>query len=192
MLKKMTCMLVIVILLALAACQEEDGEALVVPTQFDLAMAQTSDAATAIYEATLYAPTPVPTSVRPTLPPTYTLVSTPTEMTPTVLPETAPESDDTSGSIYFVYNNDSIIAVSGDGLRAEFIYTVGMGIPIEHLTPSPDGEFLAFVAPGSGSAREVWIIRACISSSIGFCPAHAIDRLVINNDIRILYMSFTP
>ena len=58
------------------------------------------------------------------------------------------------GTIYFIFNGDSIAALAGDG-SSEQLILVG-GAPAD-LSLSPDGSLLAYVADGSGSAREVFI-----------------------------------
>jgi Tol biopolymer transport system component len=61
-----------------------------------------------------------------------------------------------AGSIYYIFNGDSIAALAADGSHEQLIY-VG-GAPAE-LALSPDGTLLAFTAQGAGSAREVFIIN---------------------------------
>jgi WD40 repeat protein len=156
MIRKSATIFLVALLLALTAC---GGDEAPLPTQFNLEAVQTNDAATTIFVETKNAPTATPTENRPTLPPPNTPTSTPMPPTATSPPPATLEGDSATGTIYYIYNGDSIIATTGDGAREEFLYTVGMDVPITYLTPSPDGEWLAFVAPGSGSAREVWIMN---------------------------------
>ena len=122
-------------------------------------MLQTSSAATEMMQATSNALTATSTVTPTPIPPTATASATPTTPPPTGTPTATLDSTIMAGTIYYIYNGDAILAVAGDGSREEFLYTVGVGVPIEYLTPSPNGEWLAFVAPGSGSAREVWIMN---------------------------------
>ncbi len=135
------------ILPVLAACQSQPGQQ-VLPTQIDLNAIATSTAAVV---ATQLARTP------PTLPPTWTpsppasAAPTETPLAPTV---TTASGVSTGGTIFFIFNNDSIAALSADGASEQLIQ-VG-GAPTD-LTLSPDGTLLAYVADASGSAREVFI-----------------------------------
>jgi hypothetical protein len=88
-----------------------------------------------------------------TLPPTWTPIPSSTPL-PTDTPRPVEDVSPNLGTIYYIYNGDSVIAVAVDGSRQEFILNFAT---ISYLTPSPDGELLAFIAPGSGSAYEVWI-----------------------------------
>lgn len=90
----------------------------------------------------------------PTLPPTFTPTPLPTEI-PTSPPSPTPQPQ--SGTIYFIYNGDSIIRLQDDGTFQELIVTFGVGVPIRELSISPNGELLAFIAPGNGSAYEIWV-----------------------------------
>jgi Tol biopolymer transport system component len=135
--------LCLLLLIALAACQQEEAA---LPTQIDLAALAADETSTAAA---------APTGVRPTLPPTHTHTPPPTP-TPSDVPST-PENFNGAGTIFFIYNDDSIIKLAGDGSREELIITFGVDQPITNLTLAPDGSLLAFVAPGSGSAREVYV-----------------------------------
>ncbi len=138
--------LMLISLVLLAACQTTPPAAdIVPPTLIDLNAIATGDAAT----ATAAAPPPLPT-----LPPTWT----PTP--PAVLEPTAsqvavtPTSSSGEGTLFFIYNGDSIARLAPDGSREELI-VVG-GAPAD-LTAAPDGSLLAYTAQGSGSAREVFV-----------------------------------
>lgn len=150
----------------LTACQ---GEASVLPTVANpTAIAEQTRSAQATIEAgptlTLDAlataeaaeanATPT-TSRRPTLPPTFTPTASPA---PTLDPATpTPENFNPAGTLFYIYNGDSIAAASGDGSFNDIIVTFGVGQAITDLALSPDEQLLAYVAPGSGSAREVFI-----------------------------------
>lgn len=144
----------------LAACQQ-DNEPL--PTLIDLnvvAAAQIADAATATESARL---TGLPTATRvrtgPTLPPTFTPTPLPTvtPIDPASVPTSTPEGYNPAGVIYYIYNGDAIMTVQGDGSSEQIIETFGVGQMLSDLTLSPDGELLAYIAPGNGLAREVYI-----------------------------------
>jgi hypothetical protein len=140
-----------IILSLLAACQPELTQQ-ALPTSLDLNAISTSTAAAQTAQAaTLIAQTP------PTLPPTWTASPPasplPTE-TPTQLATATPPGLNVGGTIYFIFNGDSIAMLPGDGSNEQLI-VVG-GAPAD-LTLSPDGTLLAYVADGAGSAREVFI-----------------------------------
>lgn len=101
------------------------------------------------------------TLVRPTLPPTFT--PTPIPPTSTPLPTNTPNAEDApvalAGTIYYIYNGDSIIALSPDGVTNTLVMTFGVDKPITDLGASPDGSLLTFVAPGNGTAREVYVMN---------------------------------
>ena len=148
-------MILITLLIVLVGCQAEDEP---LPTIFDL---QSTNEALAV-EQTATAAAPTPTSLRPTLPPTFTPTAVVTEtdtpiptLDPNISPTPAGFSED--GTIYYNYNGDSIARVLPDGTLNEIIVTFGVDVPLTDLTASPNGELLAFVAPSAGSAREVWV-----------------------------------
>lgn len=143
-----------VLILLLAACQPADE---VLPTVVNLDDLATQTA----LEATANAPTATPTSRVPTLPPTFTPTIEPTA-TETATPElTVPASAvGGAGTIVYLYNGDSIVAIAPDGSYSELIVTFGVGRTIQDLSLAPDGQRFAYVAPGSGSAREVYISNA--------------------------------
>jgi len=97
--------------------------------------------------------TPVQSGARP-LPPTFTPAPSETPI-PTWTPTATPAV--VRGSVLFVYNEDSIIRINDDGTGQELIITFGVGRRISQMTLSPKGDLIAFVAPGNGSAREIWI-----------------------------------
>lgn len=106
---------------------------------------------------------PTATSRANRLPPTFTPTTPPpTETpTPTPLPPTPTSTDlDAPGVILYVYNGDSIIAQEVDGSSSSLVMTFGVGVPLTDLAPSPDQQLIAFVGPGGGAAREVYIMNA--------------------------------
>jgi len=148
--------LLVILATLIAGCETEQDAPL--PTLVDL------DATNEVLavNATETAIAPTATSLRPTLPPTFTptpdLLPSETPL-PTVDPNVSPTpvgfSED--GTIYYNYNGDSIARVSPDGIFNEIILTFGVDQPITDITASPDGELIAFVGPAGGSAREVWV-----------------------------------
>ena len=138
-----------VVLMGLVACQTADAP---LPTLINLEATQTVEMSTAI---ALYTPTPLPPTATETPTSTPTITRTPTPVPPSLTP--TPFSFQEGGTIYYVYNGDSIARVTADGLFSDIIVTFGVGQPIRDLTLSPDGELLAFVAPGGGSALEVHV-----------------------------------
>lgn len=132
------------LLLVLAGCKSAD-ENLVLPTRVSVPAEVPIDA---------NAPTDVPRGDVPTLPPTWTPepVLSPTPLPPTPTPEIVQ-----SGRVFYIYNGDSIISMNGDGTDNQFILTFGVGAIIDDMVISPDHSLLAFVAPGNGSAREVFV-----------------------------------
>jgi dipeptidyl aminopeptidase/acylaminoacyl peptidase len=136
------------VLFLLAACQSS-SEPEVVPTLIDLNAIATNDAATAIAAAaTADANRP------PTLPPTWTPTPEADVQTGATPPPATPPGSAGSGMIFYVFNGDSIVRLLPDGSFEELI-RVG-GAPSD-LSVSPDGSLLAYVAQGSGSAREVFV-----------------------------------
>jgi hypothetical protein len=147
-------------LLFLAACSP--SEPAVVPTLLDLNAIATNDAAATQTRATRDAAsaqiaaatlTVDAATNRPPLPATWTpapsVTAPPTETPrPSATPVTA------LGTLYFIFNGDSIAALRADG-TSEKLILVG-GAP-DDLTLSPDGQLLAYTAQGSGSAREVFV-----------------------------------
>lgn len=134
--------------LALTACQPQAIAP--TPTLFDPNAAATESAATA---AALASPTPRG------LPPTWTPSPQPTA-TPTDVaqaPTPTPEGFNVAGTIYYIYDHNAIVRLVADGSFEELIPIPHIGMDISHLVLSPDGLSLAYVAPGNGSAREIYI-----------------------------------
>lgn len=135
-------------LLALTACQPEAIEP--TPTLFDPNTAATESAATA---AAVASPTPR------ALPPTWTPSPQPT-ITPTDIdqaPTITPAGFSAAGTIYYIFNGDAIVRLVADGSFEELIPIPHIGMGLSDLNMSPDSLSLAYVAPGSGSAREIYI-----------------------------------
>ncbi len=141
-----------VLVWALVACQAPPS----LPTEISLEQFSTELAATS--QTAL--PTSTPTRSAPTLPPTFTPTTEPSPTpTETSLPLTpTPPNFSAEGYLYYVYNGDAIISVLPDGRNSALIYTFGVGRPIQDLSASPDGQLLAFVGPGAGSGREVYVM----------------------------------
>ncbi|MCU0482257.1 MAG: hypothetical protein MUE54_13775 [Anaerolineae bacterium] len=136
----------------LVACSPTQDEAL--PTRVVLPD-DSSSVSVSASETEISAPTETPQqSLLPTLPSTFT--PTPTEtLVPTRTPSPTPVIE--LESILFVYNDDSVIRINADGTGQELIITFGVGARISDFSLSPKGDIVAFVAPGNGSAREIWI-----------------------------------
>lgn len=99
-------------------------------------------------------PTLLPTDQAPTLPATWTPSPEPTLIpsdTPTPTTEAKTQG---SGHIFYVFNGDSVVRLSADGVSEELIL---VGNAPADLSLSPDGTLLAYTAEGSGSAREVFV-----------------------------------
>lgn len=150
-------LLLATILLLLAAC---DGQAEALPTQMSLDAIATDNAATAVVEAAIVAAATATSDAlvalsQPTdLPPTWTVAAPSTQPPTQVIVSSATPVPSDSGTIFFIFNGDSIAALAADGTAEELIL-VG-GTPSE-LTLSPDGQFLAYTADGANGTREVFI-----------------------------------
>lgn len=137
--------------LLLAACGgDDDSQSL--PTRANLEQNE----ATADPEPTAIPVTPTRASRAATLPPTYTPTPTasPTQPAPTDTPEPA----SAAGHLYYIANGNAIVRINPDGTERTQIASIGGGA-IAELRPSPQHDLLAFIAPGSGSAREVWVVN---------------------------------
>jgi hypothetical protein len=131
---------------ALSACQPQKA----LPTVINLEGAQTIAASTQAAQPT---PTPTATAARQ-LPPTFT--PTPSE---TPAPTFTPLASQDMGRLYYLYNDDSIASVKADGTDNTIVVTLGVGQAISEYAISPDRTRIAFVAPGGGSGREVYISK---------------------------------
>ena len=141
-------LLSILIVVLLAACQPADT--LVLPTVADLDAIATDDMATASALAT---PTRRP------LPPTFTPLPTfsPTATDPADVPTATPEGFRADGTIFYIFNDNSLAELAADGSFEDLLPVPHIGQLITGLSASPDGAWLAYVAPGAGSAREVYV-----------------------------------
>jgi hypothetical protein len=131
---------------ALSACKPQQA----LPTAISIEGAQTISAVTQAAQPT---PTPTATSARQ-LPPTFT--PTPSE---TPAPTFTPLASQDQGRLYYLYNDDSIASVKADGTDNTIVVTLGVGQSISEYAISPDHTRIAFVAPGAGSGREVYISK---------------------------------
>jgi Tol biopolymer transport system component len=139
----------------IAACQPKPTVS-VLPTLMEVNAVATS-AGTAEAAATQAGPTS--TSALPTLPPTWTASPPPTQRpteTPPAASSPASAASSLTGTIAYLYNGKSIVALSAANQTEKLI--LNGGAPAA-LTLSPDGKLLAYVAQGNGSAREAYIIN---------------------------------
>ncbi len=148
---------ILLLALLLAACSPA---AEVLPTAIDLNAISTNDAATQLAQtavainatatreaqATLNAPA--------TLPPTWTPASQATEP-PAQASPVPPTVSAATGTIYYLFNGDSIAMFSADGSHEELILTGGA--PAD-LVLSPDEQWLAFTRQLSETVREVFVM----------------------------------
>jgi dipeptidyl aminopeptidase/acylaminoacyl peptidase len=146
----MRILVMLLLCLMMFGCQSGEATPAPPPTLIDLNAIATESAATAFAIAS---PTRRP------LPPTWTPSPEPT-LAPTEigeLPTVTPEGFSAAGTIYYIFNGDAIVRLLGDGSFEELIPIPHIGMGISDLTLSPDGQFLAYVGPGNGSAREIYI-----------------------------------
>ena len=135
----------------LTACQSSNEDDIVLPTRVQQAATQSS-----VDVSVSDTPQATNTYAGPTLPPSQTPEPTLTSMIVNDAHPTPTQEIDV-GTIYYIYNGNSLIAIAGDGSSQEYLGPFDPPLPISDLTASPDGSLLAFIAPGSGSAKEVWI-----------------------------------
>ncbi len=136
-------------MIALAGCQTASQE-MVLPTAADLNMLATDDAATA---AALASPTRQP------LPPTFTPSPLPsaTPTNPADVPTATPEGFRMEGTIFYIFNDNAIVELAADGTFEDLLPIPQIGQLISGLALSPDDTQLAYIAPGAGSARELFV-----------------------------------
>lgn len=93
------------------------------------------------------------------LPPTWTPSPPPTltPTQPTTTPTPTPVNFRERGTLYYIFNGDSIVELAADGSFEDLLPIPHLGQPINDLALSPDNNLLAYVAPGSGSAREIYL-----------------------------------
>ncbi len=145
------------VIFLLAGCA---GQSDVLPTAIDLAAIATNEAAIATNAAALTetpTPTNTPFSNAPTLPPTWTAQPISADTTNTPAPTSTSPPPGFSGTLYYILDEEAIVALSPDTGEETVIISFGAGRRISDLSLSPDGDLLAFIAPGNGSAREVYI-----------------------------------
>lgn len=141
--------IIIGLIIALAGCQPS-SDSLVLPTVADINMMATDEAATAMAIAS---PTRQP------LPPTFT-PSPPPSATPTdaaSVPTATPEGFRANGTIYYIFNGNSIVELAADRSFEDLLPIPHVGQEITGLALSPDDTRLAYIAPGAGSAREIYV-----------------------------------
>jgi WD40 repeat protein len=149
--------LLVAIILLVSGCEASENDSL--PTR--IPQEEPTAAGEAIPQGELPTesstdPPPMP-NVQMTLPPTWT---------PDIPPTPTPEVMDTAisaqsapmvGTILYVFNGDSIIAIDPETGFNRLIVTLGVNQPIGDLTLSPAGDRIAFVSVGNGSAFEVYV-----------------------------------
>ncbi len=107
-------------------------------------------------------PSNTPTVTPVVLPPTWTPAPSPVVPTdtPTADPSLVPTEGPTQiGTIYYLFNGQNILSISSDGSSTGLVPLAVPAGPINDLAVSPDGELVAYVAPGNGLAREVYVSR---------------------------------
>ncbi len=164
------------LLCVLTACQTSPTQPLPTLVNLDAIATQTALANIPTATNTRLVPTLLPTFT-PTTPPTLEPTITPVPATPT------PPGFSATGRLYYIYNQDAIAVINGDGTEGKILVSFGVGRPITDLTVSPDNQLLAYVAPGSGSAREVYI------SNLDGTYTQQVSCLGFN-DVR--YVTWTP
>lgn len=135
--------------LALAGCQPDAAPSAPPPTLADLNALATESAATA---AALASPTRTP------LPPTWTASPGPTATATATPPIPTPEGFRALGTIYYIFEGRSVIELTPDGAFTDLLPLPQVWESVTDLGLSPDGVTLSFVAPGSGSARELYAL----------------------------------
>lgn len=134
--------------LALFGCQPQ-GTPAPPPTLVDLNAIATASAATA---AALASPTRTP------LPPTWTPSPGPTDTATATPPVPTPEGFRPQGTIYYIFEGRSVVELTPDGAFSDLVPLPQVWNSISDLSVSPDSAALSFVAPGSGSARELYVL----------------------------------
>jgi Tol biopolymer transport system component len=164
------------VLLLMTGCDSQPEVSQSLPTLMDLnsLATQTAAAVTAVAESQLAATaTRIALSTLdapPTLPPTWTPSPPSTQnLSPaSAVPTTSvPPSTQNTGTLYYIYNSDSIAAQAADGSFTELV--LAAGAPSD-LALSPDGNVLAYAAQGSGAARSVYIMDADSASPQRYTP----------------------
>lgn len=134
-------------LLTLTACQQQQTA---LPTLVNLDALATDSAA-----ATQTSQPPTRTSLPPTWTPSPPPSETPADTIDLFTP--TPLGFRPFGTLYYIFNDDSIVELAADGSFEDLLPIPHIGQLITDLRLSPNGEWLAYVAPGSGSARELYV-----------------------------------
>jgi Tol biopolymer transport system component len=145
------------ILLLLAACAPS---AEVLPTGIDLNAISTNDSATQLAQtavatnATATRDAQATLNAPPTLPPTWTSAPPPSESPAqsSLVPQSIAAA---TGTIYYIFNGDSIAMLNADGSHEELIL---VGNAPADLVLSPDEQTLAFTQKGGDKVREVFVM----------------------------------
>ncbi len=143
----------LLLLLVLVGCQTNPPDVeIVLPTLADPQSVATDDAATRVAIAS---PTRQP------LPPTFTPspTITPIPIDPASLPTATPIGFRATGTLFYLFNGDAIIELAGDGSFEDLLPIPHIGQGLSGLALAPTDDRLAYVAPGSGSAREVYVVN---------------------------------
>lgn len=144
--------------LLLAACQTGATDAPVLPTLADLDAISTDQVV-----ATVLVASPTRRPLPPTFTPSPIVTVTPTDPGP--LPTATPEGFRASGTLYYLFNGDAIVELAADASFEDLLPMLHIGQEITGLTAAPDDALLAYVAPGPGSAREVFVTNRQGSST---------------------------
>lgn len=146
---KRNCCIIVGLIAVLVGCQPS-SDTLVLPTVADMNMLATNESATAMAIAS---PTREP------LPPTFTPSPLPsaTPTDPASVPTPTPEGFRANGTIYYIFNGNSIVELAADGSFEDLLPIPHIGQEITGLSLSPDDTRLAYIAPGAGSAREIYV-----------------------------------
>jgi hypothetical protein len=141
--------MIVGLIVVLVGCQPSP-DTLVLPTVADMNMLATDDSATAMAIAS---PTREP------LPPTFTPSPLPsaTATDPASVPTTTPEGFRADGTLYYIFNGNSIIELAADRSFEDLLPIPHIGQEITGLRLSPNDAQLAYIAPGAGSAREIYV-----------------------------------
>jgi Tol biopolymer transport system component len=148
--------------LLLAGCEAAPPEEVVIPTVMDLNAISTDAAATdAANTATATMMTATAAAVLPPtrepLPPTWTPSPEPSPLpTTTSVGAVAAPASVASGTIYYVFNGNTIAYIGADAQGEGVLPIPQTGQPIADLNGSPDGTRLAYVSP-VGTAQEIFV-----------------------------------
>jgi WD40 repeat protein len=68
-----------------------------------------------------------------------------------------PEGFRADGTLYYIFDGDAIVELAADGTFEDLLPLPHIGQAISDLVLSPDNQLLAYIAPGAGSAREIYV-----------------------------------